>query len=237
MCPVFSDSLPLLSRPGTPSTNDLPQADIVQDPQAVAVAPVESYVESATFNAPDPAEPEAIITEALMAEIVVDFEPVEHADNTEFSESESLFHDSAAESQESVGPSPLAKPITFSAVVPPTLPPPAERTQSPVEYIPPPVIDSTSNPGAFTAVTDDLPLPDIVQVSQAAASEPPEKNSIIPTVAAIGLGVVVIGICIYMVCTLLSPFACETDLPLSLYDCHCAERVCDLLSVLNCGAK
>ena len=72
----------------TDVTDDLPQPDIVQDPQAVA--PV---VEPATLNPPEPAEPEAIITEALVdepssyfvepiAESIKDFEPVDHADNT-----------------------------------------------------------------------------------------------------------------------------------------------------------
>ena len=81
---------------------------------------------------------------------------------------ESPLREAAAEAQESVGPSPLAQPITSSEVVAPTLPPPVEETQSPTGYIPPPVIDYTiGNPGAYTDVTDDLPRPDIAQDPQA----------------------------------------------------------------------
>ena len=88
---------------------------------------------------------------------------------------ESPLREAAAEAQEAAGPSPLAKPITPPEVVPPTLPPPVEETQSPTGYIPPPVIDSTAgNPGAFTDVTDDLPQPDIAQDPQAVAVAPVE---------------------------------------------------------------
>ena len=71
--------------------------DVVQDIQAVA--PVEPHIESVTLNAPDPPEPEGIITDLLdeptyfdepIAEIIKGFEPVkpvDHVDNTaEFSE-------------------------------------------------------------------------------------------------------------------------------------------------------
>ena len=69
--------------------DELPQPDIAQDPQAVV--PVEPHLEPATLNEPEPAEPEAIITEALvdeptsyfvgpMAESIKDFEPVDDAD-------------------------------------------------------------------------------------------------------------------------------------------------------------
>ena len=168
--PVFSESLPLFSRPGTPSTNDLPQADIAQDPESV-----EPPLEPASVNAP---EPEAIITEVLMAESIIDFELVDHADNTEFIESDFLLRDPAAESQEADGPSPLAKPITSFVVVLPTLPPPVEETQSPMGYIPPPVIDSTAgNPGAFTDFNDDLLQPDIAQDPQAVAVAPITLNA------------------------------------------------------------
>ena len=72
----------------TDVTDDLPQPDIAQDPQAVA-----PHVKPATLNAPEPAEPEAVLTEALvdeptsyfvepMSESIKDFEPVDHADNT-----------------------------------------------------------------------------------------------------------------------------------------------------------
>jgi hypothetical protein len=87
---------------------------------------------------------------------------------------ESPLREAAAEAQESVGPSPLAQPITSSEVVTPSLPPPVEEAQSPTEYIPPPVIDSTvGNPGAFTDVTDDLPQPDIAQDPQSVAPVEP----------------------------------------------------------------
>ena len=74
-------------------TDELPQPEIVQDPQ-----PVAPHIEPVTLNPPEPAEPEAIITEALadepasylgkpMVESIKDFEPVNHANNmTEFSE-------------------------------------------------------------------------------------------------------------------------------------------------------
>ena len=85
---------------------------------------------------------------------------------------ESPLREAAAEAQESVGPSPLAQPITSSEVVTSTLPPAVEETQSPTGYIPPPVIDSTvGNPGAYTDVTDDLPQPGTAQDPQARTTE------------------------------------------------------------------
>ena len=88
--------------------------------------------------------------------------------NTPAPIAESPLREAAAEAQESVGPSPLAQPVTSSEVVAPTLPPQVEEIQSPTGYIPPPVIDSTvGNPGAYTDVTDDLPKPDIAQDPQA----------------------------------------------------------------------
>ena len=76
----------------TDVTDDLPQPDIAQDPQAVSVAPVDPPVESITLNASEPAEP-AIITEELVdepnsyfggpiAESIKDFEPVDDVDKT-----------------------------------------------------------------------------------------------------------------------------------------------------------
>ena len=77
----------------TDVTDDLPQPDVAQDPQAVAVvAAVEPPVEPATVDAPEPAEP-AAITEAIVdeptsyfggpvAESIKDFEPVDRVDNT-----------------------------------------------------------------------------------------------------------------------------------------------------------
>ena len=47
---AYSTLPPLFSRPGTQSTNDLPQVDIAQDPEAVPV-PVEPPVEPASLNA------------------------------------------------------------------------------------------------------------------------------------------------------------------------------------------
>ena len=77
----------------------------------------------------------------------------------------------AAEARETVGPSPLAKPIASSEVVPPALPPPVEEIQSP---IPLPVIDSTvGNPGAFT---DELPQLNIAQA--VAPVEPPHVEPV-----------------------------------------------------------
>jgi hypothetical protein len=76
----------------TDVTDDLPQPDIAQDPQAVA--PVVPHVEPATLNPPEPAaEPEAMITEALvdepssyfvdsMAESIKNFEPIDPTDST-----------------------------------------------------------------------------------------------------------------------------------------------------------
>ena len=88
--------------------------------------------------------------------------------NTPTPIAESPLREAAAEAQESVGPSPLAQPVTSSEVVAPTLPSQVEEIQSPTGYIPPPVIDSTvGNPGAYTDVTDDLPKPDIAQDPQA----------------------------------------------------------------------
>ena len=76
----------------TDVTDDLPQPDIAQDPQAVTTVAAEAPVEPATINAPEPAEP-AMVAEALvdepisyfaepMAESIKDFEPVDHIDNT-----------------------------------------------------------------------------------------------------------------------------------------------------------
>ena len=75
----------------------------------------------------------------------------------------------AAEVQETVDQFLLARSITSSEVVPPILQPPVEEPDSPVGYIPPPVIDSSvGDPGAFTDVSDELE-PDITQDSQAIA--------------------------------------------------------------------
>ena len=80
----------------TDAIDNLPQLDIAQDP--CALGPVEPHVELATLNPPEPAEPETIITEALvdepipysvepMEESIKDFESVDQVDNTaEFSE-------------------------------------------------------------------------------------------------------------------------------------------------------
>ena len=73
---------------------------------------------------------------------------------------ESPLREAAAEAQESAGPSPL---ITSSEIVPPTLSPSIEETQDQTGYIPPAVIDTVGNPGAFTDATDDLPQPDVAQ--------------------------------------------------------------------------
>ena len=72
----------------------------------------------------------------------------------------SSLRDAAAEAQESAGPSPdsLAKPVTSSEIIPPTLPP--------TGYIPPPVIDAfAGNPGAYT--DDELHQPDVELVDHA----------------------------------------------------------------------
>jgi hypothetical protein len=68
---------------------------------------------------------------------------------------ESPLRDAAAEVQEAAGPSPLAKPITSPEVVPPTLPPAVEETQSPTGYMPPSVIDSTAGNSVEVLVTQD----------------------------------------------------------------------------------
>ena len=95
--PAIIDST--VGNPGafTDEPDELPQPDFAQDLHAFG--PVEPHVEPATLNPPRPAEPETIITEALvdepipysvepMEESIKDFETVDHVDNTaEFSES------------------------------------------------------------------------------------------------------------------------------------------------------
>ena len=125
------------------------EPDIAQDPQAVA--PVEPHIEPATLDAQEPADskPEAVTLPSVVITPSIAESPLRKA---------------AAEGQETVDLSPLAEPITLSEVVPPTLLPPVEETESPTGYIPPNVIYSTvGKSGAFTDIIDELPQPDIVR--------------------------------------------------------------------------
>ena len=80
--------------------------------------------------------------------------------------------------EENAGLSLFAQPSTSSEPVPPipvTSSPPVDDLQSPIGYIPPPVLDSTvGNPGAFTDEPDELPQPEIAKDPHALASVEPQ---------------------------------------------------------------
>ena len=80
--------------------------------------------------------------------------------------------------EENAGLSLFAQPSTSSEPVP-LIPvassPPVDDLQSPIGYIPPPVLDSTvGNPGAFTDEPDELPQPEIAKDPHALASVEPQ---------------------------------------------------------------
>ena len=84
--------------------------------------------------------------------------------------------------EENAGLSLPAQPSTSSEpvpLVPVTVPPPVDDLQSPIGYIPPPVLDSTvGNPGAFTDEPDELPQPEIAHDPHAVASV--EAPTVVP---------------------------------------------------------
>ena len=92
---------------------------------------------------------------------------------------ESPIHEAVAIAQEVVATSLLTQPATSSEEVPPkpTTLSPVSELQSPIGYVPPPVLDSSrSNPGAFTDGLIELPQPNVVKDSYAIAVEEPNTE-------------------------------------------------------------
>jgi hypothetical protein len=90
--------------------------------------------------------------------------------------------------EENAGLSLFAQPSTSSEpvpLIPVTSPPPVDDLQSPIGYMPPPVLDSTvGNPGAFTDEPDELPQPKIAKDPHALASVEPQVGpaTVVPEV-------------------------------------------------------
>ena len=103
MPPAVIDSSIGNSGAFTDVTDDLPQPDIAQNPQAVA--PVEPHP---ILNPPEPAELEAINNTSYFVEpnveSIKDFEPVDHADNI------AGFSEAAYENSNNISTDPFADP-------------------------------------------------------------------------------------------------------------------------------
>ena len=93
--------------------------------------------------------------------------------------SESPIHQAAAIAQEVVATFPLTQPATSSEEVSPkpTTLSPVSELQSPIGYVPPPVLDSSrGNPGAFTDGLIELPQPNVVKDPYAVAVVEPNTE-------------------------------------------------------------